>query len=56
MMLERKEKGNFTKEQELSLKASVENYTTTRDDIVCKRYGVPTQGLSDYINHYKDDK
>lgn len=47
-----KEKGTYNREQASKIIMTVENYTNGRDAIVCKRYGVDPQALTNYIKHY----
>lgn len=41
MIIDLKDKNQLSREQSDKLKLTVESYTSSRDEIVCKRYGVP---------------
>ncbi len=51
-----KEKKEFSNEKLENLKASVESYTNSRDEIVAKKHGITALFLEIWIEKFKGDK
>ncbi len=56
MILNMKEKKEFSNEKLENLKASVESYTNSRDEIVAKKHGITALFLEIWIEKFKGDK
>ena len=56
MILNLKDQGQLSDDKLESVKASVENYTKSKDETVCKRFGINPIILEKWIAKYKNDR
>jgi len=56
LILNLKEKKDLTEDKIESLKAQVESYTNSRDDIVAKKHNITPLFLESWIQKFKNDR